>query len=90
MNSLLKKHRKERDKALKALQEAQARYDEAERLVQEDENTEIVAVVRALKLGPEELATLLKGLRANGGVPFPLEQEANIKEQEEQTNEQTE
>lgn len=90
MNSLLKKHRKERDKALKVLQEAQARYDEAERVVQEDENTEIVAVVRALKLGPEELAALLKGLRANGGVPFPLEQEESINEQEEQTNEQAE
>lgn len=91
--STLKRDRKQREKARAAMEAAQALFAEWDRKVREDEATEILGMVDEIRLTPEQFAVLLKGLRANGGVPFPLEQpqpasEPNLTEENEPPLEQ--
>lgn len=92
MTTSLQKHWRERERARVALEKAQEYFNKCDRQVREDEATEIIASMGEITLTPDQLMKLIQGLRANGGVPFPLEQkqENPIKKQEEQTDEQTE
>lgn len=65
----LDKYRLEREKNHARISVLQARNQELDKLITETENTQIIAAVRSVNLGPEELAALLQGLRKQCEVP---------------------
>lgn len=75
MNKKLERYRQLRDKKKARLEKAQKDMDRLEQMVQDEENTQIVAAVRSYSLTPEELEAFLKERRA-GDVPvFENEEE---------------
>ena len=68
MNKKLERYRQLRDKKKARLEKAQKDMDRLEQMVQDEENTQIVAAVRSYSLTPEELEAFLKERRA-GGAP---------------------
>lgn len=59
----------EKEKHKAKISRLQARVHEIDKLILEAENIEIVSLVRSMKLQPEELATLIRGLREKSEVP---------------------
>ena len=75
------KYRQEKEKNTARITQLQARNQELERLILEAENTEIIAMVRSVRLGPEELAALIRGLRT-GEAPVLHEGQKDEQEDE--------
>jgi len=74
MNPRIEKIKLELDKNKEKLAKLQARQRELERQLVELQNADILAVVRAIDVSPEELPELIKRLKAQP-IPKPLEEE---------------
>lgn len=74
----LERYRALQQKKRAKLEKAQQDMNQIDQLVQEEENTQILAVVRSYAMTPEELAVFLRDQHA-GAVPlvpeYPKEQE---------------
>ena len=79
MSAKLERIGEERDKALRKRNEWDARYKELDRKYQEQENTEILELVHAANLNPEQLAQLLR--MAAQALPTPDTLNQVIKEE---------
>lgn len=66
MNPRIEKINAEIEKSQNKIVELQARVKELERQRTELENTDIIGLVRAVNATPEELAELLKSMKAKG------------------------
>lgn len=75
MNKKLKRYRQLRDKKKARLEKAQKDMDRLEQMVQDEENTQIIAAVRSYSLTPEELEAFLKERRAGDAPVFENEEE---------------
>ena len=64
MNPRIKKLREEHSKNKAKISGLQARNRELEKQIRELENTDIVGLVRAQGMSPEDLAALMRGLKA--------------------------
>ena len=76
MNKKLERYRQLRDKKKARLEKAQKDMDRLEQMVQDEENTQIVAAVRSYSLTPEELEAFLKE-RMIGASAFENQEEKN-------------
>ena len=63
MNPKIEKLRKEHGKNKAKISDLQARNREMEKQIRELENTEIIGLVRARGMSPEDLAELMRGLK---------------------------
>lgn len=77
MNKKLERYRQLRDKKKARLEKAQRDMDRLEQLVQDEENTQIVAAVRSYSLTPEELEALLRARRTGEAPAFENEEETH-------------
>ena len=75
MNKKLERYRQLRDKKKARLEKAQKDVDRLEQMVQDEENTQIIAAVRSYSLTPEELEAFLKERRAGDAPVFENEEE---------------
>ena len=75
MNKKLERYRQLRDKKKARLEKAQKDMDRLEQMVQDEENTQIIAAVRSYSLTPEELEAYLKERRAGDAPVFENEEE---------------
>lgn len=75
MNKKLERYRQLRDKKKARLEKVQKDMDRLEQMVQDEENTQIVAAVRSYSLTPEELEAFLKERRAGEAPVFENEEE---------------
>ena len=75
MNKKLERYRQLRDKKKARLEKAQKDMDRLEQMVQDEENTQIVAAVRSYSLTPEELEAFLR--RMIGASAFENQEEKN-------------
>lgn len=75
MNKKLERYRQLRDKKKARLEKAQKDMDRLEQMVQDEENTQIIAAVRSYSLMPEELEAFLKERRAGDAPVFENEEE---------------
>ena len=73
MKNKLAKYRAEREKNDQKISELEKRNAQLDELILEEENQEIVAMVRDLKYGPEQLASVLRELRERNGAPVLIE-----------------
>lgn len=73
MKNKLAKYRAEREKNDQKISDLQKRNAQLDELILEEENQEIVAMVRDLKYGPEQLAVVLRELRERKGAPVLIE-----------------
>lgn len=73
MKNKLAKYRAEREKNDQKISDLQKRNAQLDELILEEENQEIVAMVRDLKYGPEQLVAVLRELRERNGVPVLIE-----------------
>lgn len=74
MKNKLAKYRAERDKNEQKISDLQKRNAQLDELILEEENQEIVAMVRDLKYGPEQLAVVFRELRERNGAPVLIEE----------------
>jgi septal ring factor EnvC (AmiA/AmiB activator) len=63
LNPKIEKLRKEHSKNKAKISNLQARNREMEKQIRELENTEIIGLVRARGMSPEDLAELMRGLK---------------------------
>ena len=79
MNNKLNKLQMEIDKIKQKITEQQAKLRELEQQKTEIENTEIVELVRSMKMNTGELSTFLKAYREKSDAPIllPTTQEDN-------------
>ena len=79
MNNKLTKLQMEIDKIKQKISEQQTRLRELEQQKTEIENTEIVELVRSMKMNTSELSTFLKAYRGKNDAPIlmPETQEDN-------------
>ena len=79
MNNKLNKLQMEIDKIKQKISEQQTRLRELEQQKTEIENTEIVELVRSMKMNTSELSTFLKAYRGKNDAPIlmPETQEDN-------------
>lgn len=70
---MLERHRAEYQRNLEAIAQLTTRNEELKPIITEEENMEIVALVRSSHIGLEELQRFMEGLR-NGEVPFLMVQ----------------
>ena len=75
MNKKLERYRQLRDKKKARLEKAQKDMDRLEQMVQDEENTQIIAAVRSYSLTPEELEAFVKERRAGDAPVFENEEE---------------
>lgn len=75
MNKKLERYRQLRDKKKARLEKAQKDMDRLEQMMQDEENTQIIAAVRSYSLTPEELEAFLKERRAGDAPVFENEEE---------------
>ena len=75
MNKKLERYRQLRDKKKARLEKAQKDMDRLEQMVQDEENTQIIAAVRSYSLTPEELEAFLTERRAGDAPVFENEEE---------------
>ena len=82
MNNKLTKLQMEIDKIKQKISEQQTKLRELEHQKTEIENTEIVALVRSMKMNTSELSTFLKAYREKSDAPIlmPKMQEDNAHE----------
>lgn len=73
MKNKLAKYRAEREKNDQKISDLQKRNAQLDELILEEENQEIVAMVRDLKYGPEQLTAVLRELRERNGAPVLIE-----------------
>lgn len=69
--AMLDKHRQEYQENLEKISQLTARNEDLASIITEEENTEIIALVRSTNMGLDEFQRFLEG-RRNGGVPFPM------------------
>ena len=83
MNNKLNKLQMEIDKIKQKITEQQAKLRELEQQKTEIENTEIVELVRSMKMNTGELSTFLKAYREKNDAPIlmPTTQEDNDHEE---------
>ena len=83
MNNKLTKLQMEIDKIKQKITEQQAKLRELEQQKTEIENTEIVELVRSMKMNTGELSTFLKAYREKNDAPIlmPTTQEDNHHEE---------
>ena len=83
MNNKLNKLQLEIDKIKQKITEQQAKLRELEQQKTEIENTEIVELVRSMKMNTGELSTFLKAYREKNDAPIlmPTTQEDNHHEE---------
>ncbi len=83
MNNKLNKLQMEIDKIKQKITEQQAKLRELEQQKTEIENTEIVELVRSMKMNTGELSTFLKAYREKNDAPIlmPTTQEDNHHEE---------
>ena len=81
MNNKLTKLQMEIDKIKQKISEQQTRLHELEQQKTEIENTEIVELVRSMKMNTSELSTFLKAYREKSDAPIlmPKMQEDNAR-----------
>ena len=84
MNAKITKLRAERGKNETKISDLQARNKEIDALIMELENTDILGLVRASGMTPDQLAALLRGMKDS---PVPASTET-YDEQEEITDEE--
>ena len=84
MNNKLNKLQMEIDKIKQKITEQQAKLRELEQQKTEIENTEIVELVRSMKMNTGELSTFLKAYREKNDAPIlmPTTQEDNHHEED--------
>lgn len=66
--SSLERHQQEHERNLAKIAKLTARNETLEKLITEEENTEIIALVRSIPVGLNELQSIIEGLR-RGEVP---------------------
>lgn len=81
------KIRNDIEKTKAKIAEQQKRLRELEQKVAEEENLEIVRMVKAVKLDNKELSAFLKAY-ASGRISLPADMQAELKEQEDSENEE--
>jgi len=87
MNKKLERYRQLRDKKKARLEKAQKDMDRLEQMVQDEENTQIVAAVRSYSLTPEELEAFLMAFKLKNHL-FPDESaRCFVPEEEEEISE---
>ena len=69
--SMLEKHRRAYQRNLDSIARLTAQNEELASIITEEENLEIVALVRSTHMGLDEFQRFLEG-RRNGGVPFSM------------------
>lgn len=79
MNKKLERYRQLRDKKKARLEKAQKDMDRLEQMVQDEENTQIVAAVRSYSLTPEELEAFLKERRMTGLLLLKIRRKRTMK-----------
>ena len=84
MNPKISKLREEHDKNKARISELSARNRELEKQIRELENTEIIGLVRAQGMSLDELAALMRGLKA----PVPVSPVTRLNELEESEHEE--
>lgn len=82
MTSKLERHRALLHQKKARLERLQQEVEALDRQVQEEENTEIVATVRSLCLGPEALTQFLRELRHDSEAPVSTFTEEQMEEDE--------
>lgn len=83
MTSKLDRHRELLRQKQARLERLQQEVEALDQQVQEEENTEIVATVRSLCLGPEALTQFLRELRHDSEAPASVSTEDLLKEEDE-------
>ena len=87
MNKKLERYRQLRDKKKARLEKAQKDMDRLEQMVQDEENTQIIAAVRSYSLTPEELEAFLMAFKLKNHL-FPDESaRCFVPEEEEEISE---
>ena len=76
---MLERHLAERQRNLETIARLTARNEELEPIIREEENTEIVAAVRARYMSLTEFENDFKGCQGNS-VPFPMNESTNEQE----------
>lgn len=76
---MLERHLEERQRNLDTIARLTARNEELAPIIQEEENLEIIALVRARHMGLTEFQNFLEGRQSNG-VPFPMSKSTNEQE----------
>lgn len=79
MNSKIRKYRQEREKNTSKISRLTARNEKLDELIREEENTEIVAVVRAKYCNTEQLTAFIRGLH-DGEAPVFHEEHEEMEE----------
>lgn len=69
--SSLTRHRQEHARNLAQMEKLKARNEALEKIITEEENTEVIALVRSYAVSVEELAEMVKRLRS--GMPVELD-----------------
>lgn len=77
--ALMEKHIQERKRNLDEMARLTARNEELESIIREEEDLEIVALVRSRHMGLMEFQSFLEG-RQNSGVPSPVSESTNEQE----------
>lgn len=88
MNSKLEQLRSIRDKKQERIKILQQEVDALSKRLHEEENTEIVATIRSICLGPEDLANFLRELRGQGVAPVSHADDKINEKTEEENHEQ--
>lgn len=83
MTSKLERHRALLRQKQARLERLRQEVEALDQQVQEEENTEIVATVRSLCLGPEALTQFLRELRHDSEAPVSTSMEDLMKEEDE-------
>ena len=78
------KYREELEKNQAKIAELQARNRELQKKIRESENTDILGLVRAVNMTPEELAEFLKQVKP-GFNPADTEDETEVHTEDEET-----
>lgn len=81
---MLERHLAEHQRNLETIARLTARNEELAPIIREEEDLEIVALVRARHMGLDEFQRFLEGCQENG-IPFPMSNNTN--EQEDMTHE---
>ncbi len=83
LTSKLERHRAQLHQKKARLEKLQKDVEALDKQVQEEENTEIVATVRSLCLGPEALTQFLRELRHDSEAPVSTSTEDLMMEEDE-------
>ena len=79
MNSKIRKYRQEREKNASKISRLTSRNEKLDQLIREEEDNEIVAVVREKYYNSEQLTAFIRGLH-NGGAPVFHEEHDEMEE----------